>query len=326
MKQFSIGLFLLACAFGRAARADSTAARTDTSTVIVIDKNAHEQTVIAAAITGALRQAQWSVIDLPFTPKEVAAIAECLVAAQPWPCVEPYAKARGVSTLVVVQATEESGGLRLDGQIALASSTVPSLEQQHCNPCTDTSLARTSASLAKLLVDGMPKPAAAGVTGIEVRTMPAGASVTLDEQPATAVAGVVAAAPGKHRVVLRLAGYEPITRDVVVVGGGTLTIDETFQPARASSGHPYLVPALVIGGGAAAVIVGTAVSLTAEPGPRDQRHEHYYSTPGIVVAGVGGLAIVGGIYLLLRHHSHATSGPTMSLAPGGAVGGWSGSF
>ncbi len=280
-------------------------ARADTRAVIVHGKaSAKEQTVIAAAVTGALKLAQWSVIDPPFSSKDSVTILACLQQEKPWPCIEPYASAKGVSTVVFVEALpEKNGGIRLVGQIAERSDAVPPLEQQFCNPCSDTALAQSSAALARLLVEKGPGPnPPTKVTAIRILVTPTDASVLVDNRLVTLSEQLVPATPGPHRVTFKRDGFITLTRDVELVEGETMTVEETMveetkrPPER---GFPW-VAASLIGGGAIALIGGSWVSWTAEPGALEERHEYYYSTPGLIVAGLGGVAIVGGIYLLLR--------------------------
>ena len=311
-------------------------ARAETSTVVVYGTtSAKDQTVIAAAITGALKHAQWSVIDLPYSSAEITDIVACLDGAHPWPCIEPFAKAKGVARLVMVHALpEKAGGIKLVGQIVVSNDGVPQIEQQYCNPCSPSSLASTAAELAGLLskhTSGSATQPSGDVTGIHVHTAPKTAAIRLDDQSVNATEGIIPTTAGTHRVSIQLAGYKPVSREITVVDGRLTPVDETLvrmdQDDGGTDPPSRLVPGLVIVGGAVALFVGSAISWTAKPGPGEDHHENYYSGPALVVAGVGGLAIAGGIiYLLVRHPTHKASSPTVSITPDGAVGGWTTSF
>lgn len=306
-------------------------ARADTRTVVVYGKaGTREQTVVAAAVTGALKQAQWQVVDSPFSSKDTTSILACLEAERPWPCIEPYANAKGVSTMVFVETIpEKGGGMRLVGQIAERSDAVPRLEQQFCNPCSDTTLAQSSAALARLLVEKGPAPnTTKKVTAIRIQVTPADVAIIVDEVPMTPVEQLVHTTPGPHNITLQREGFVTVHRAVTVVDGETFVLEETLVADKETPvpGRRFpWVAASLIGGGAVTVLVGSWVSWTAEPGEFEQRHEYYYSTPGLIAAGLGGAAIIGGIYLLIRE-PRSSSGATASLVPGGAVAGWSTSF
>jgi hypothetical protein len=309
-------------------------ANAEPSAVLVLGKTTpKEQTVIAAAITGAVKQAQWTIVAAPFTADELAKITTCLSDERPWQCIAPFAAARGLATLIIIEATpEKMGGLRLVGEVTHASDAVPQVEQQYCNPCSDTELAKTSAALAKLLLDSSKGSNVATPerhTAIEVHVTPSTATILLDDHPVTATNGIVTVAAGPHRVAFQLAGYKQTMQDVTVTDGQTTRVDAALvadNDHHDVEQHSTLVPILLIAGGGAAVITGLAISLTAEPGPTDQRHEHYYSGPALALAGAGVLAIGAGIYLLATHQDHRDSGPTVAITPGGATAGWTTRF
>jgi serine/threonine-protein kinase len=72
-------------------------------------------------------------------------------------------------------------------------------------------------------------PSDSGV--LEVRTLPRGAEIRLDDAPAPSKSPAkFAVAPGSYTLTLSLPGYKPITRAVQIEKGKMMGVDEVFEP------------------------------------------------------------------------------------------------
>lgn len=106
-------------------------------------------------------------------------------------------------------------------------------------------------------------------------------------------------------------------------GASIQPVDHVVQ-----TGVPRVVSGLVLGVGAAALIVGSLISYEQADPPLIGPHSEYvYSGRALAVAGVGAIAIGVGVYLWLAHPPRLTSSmPTVSLSPSGGFVGWTSSF
>jgi hypothetical protein len=305
-------------------------AQSQSGAVLVTGKaDNHARQVITSTIEGAVRQAAWSLSPLPLSPAEVDKLTACLAADRPWPCISANALAKGAERLVIVQTSTERSGtvteLVLTGELVVADDSVPSIERQSCVRCSDDELARISKLLAMRLLDNTASRGRGPI--LDVKTTPPRASIAIDDQPVGQSDRTFLVGPGSHRVTITLPGYRSETRFISTAEGKTTPLSVALQP---DEGDPHighrsrLIPAIVIGGGLVAAVVGSVISYSAEPGPRDQRHKYIYSSPAIGMAVAGGVAIGVGAYLWFRPVT--TSTPTVALLPGGAFAGWASSF
>jgi hypothetical protein len=97
--------------------------------------------------------------------------------------------------------------------------------------------------------------------------------------------------------------------------------------AQDASPPSRLVPAIVVGAGAACALTGISLlALDSSPTPTGAQQPHYrdYGPPGYALLGIGVAAVGAGAYLWW--HGRAGSAPVAAVSPGGGVVGWTGSF
>jgi hypothetical protein len=197
-------------------------------------------------------------------------------------------------------------------------------EKRACEKCTDDKARQAADGLAAAL-------AAAGrhETGhFKLTSTPAGARVTIDGKDIGATPAEGDLSPGDHELAVAF-GARSVTRMITIRRGETATLDvpqpvEVPPPARPS----HVVPGLIAGGGAAALVVGVVlIAIDQEPDPNRNPQPatlRNTRTGGIVLAGAGAVAVVAGVYMWL--HVSADSAPTVALDHGGAIVGWTRSF
>ncbi len=307
------------------------AARADTGAVVVYGKaGQHERQVVGAAITRTVRTASWTVLESAFTKQEADQVVVCLERDRPWPCIAPTATAKGIQRIVVAQVEPENGkSIVITGQVLLDSAAVPSIERRYCEPCNDAALDQSAKELIDVLLQRTS--ARTGNTAIEIRTIPSGASIMVDGVMSGASDRTIPVAAGLHQVQLQRSGYRPHLAQITVAEGKTALItailvaadddriDHEDTPSR-------LVPALIGGAGAVALIGGTVYSLRVDP-PRQsfQQSRYLYSGPALALAAAGGAAVGIGLYLWF-HHPTRRSLPVVSYTNHGGAVGWSTSF
>jgi len=291
----------------------------------------HERQVVADAVTRTVRQSSWTVANAPFSSRETSSIVACLALDRPWPCVEPIAAAKGIARVVVVQVDPDNGGsVVIIGQVLVQSTAVPSTERRFCDPCTDQTLDQSAQELVSALLE--KAIARAGKTAIEIRTVPPGASITIDGTWTGTSDVTIPVPPGAHQVQIQRSGYRPYSQEVITTEGQTAKVTATLTASDRGIVEPHdppsrLVPVLVGSAGAVALVAGTAYSLTREPshGPVEQPR-YLYSGPGLAVAAAGGAALGVGLYLWFRARPQAGSAPVASYLPHGGIVGWATSF
>jgi hypothetical protein len=169
----------------------------------------------------------------------------------------------------------------------------------------------------------------AGLQQISVLSEPAGATVLLDEQNVGVTPVTRDIAPGKHRLLLRLAGYADKTADIALEPQTPQDVSLKLEMARATpvagdspgatAGSPSeqrprfgIVPYVAMGAGAASLLGALGFELgrrsadsAAEGAPQTEFQDHYDTmqrrqTAARVLAGVGGaLVATGGVLLFV---------------------------
>lgn len=320
----------------------ATASRADaepTGIVLVTGKiGVHELSVIESAIKTALRRASWSMSAQAFTPKEAQSILRCLADDKPWHCLGPLMQPKGVDRIVVAEVNPQSdsaGKLVLIGQFAEAGEGSAAVQQQRCDGCDDARLAGTAQRLTEALLADMDNRKE---TVLELQTVPAGATVRLDDQALgkTNASGhlVHVTLPGPHKLSVHHPGFTEHDRDINLPVAKTTHVDVQLTPVEATltpiePKHSLLVPLLVTGAGAAALAIGVGVQLAADsPGTGQQQKKYIVSTPGVVLMAGGGAVIGVGVYLWLRSRNAAapTAMPVAAAIDHGGVIGWTGQF
>jgi hypothetical protein len=300
-----------------------------TGIVVVTGKiAARERTVIEAALVNAMRTAAWSLSAQRFAPKEIEIITRCLRDDQPWRCLSPLMQPKGVDRIVVADVNPQpdaASKLVIVGELVTAGDGAATVVHRRCDGCDDASLTIAVQHLASELLHDL---AQRSETILELRTVPPGATVTLDGQPlgASDAAGKLSQAtiPGPHKVIVEHPGFVHSELSVDLPAAKTTPYVVELVP-DAQPRRPRLVPLALVGAGVAAVAVGGyLIYLGQQDGP-DDRKRYTRATPIGVVTGVAGAAAISyGVYLWLHHP--AANVITMSATPGGLVAGWSGTF
>jgi hypothetical protein len=320
---------VFACACLVAAHQDAHAESTG---IVVVTGNlaAQERSTIESAIIVAVRQAKWLLSAQPFSPKEIEVIKACLGDDRPWHCLNPLMQPKGVDRIILAEAKsppDAPAKLVLTGEFVVAGNGTRIVAQQRCDRCDAAGLTAAARRLTEELLQDMAT--LNEQTIVDIQTVPAGASVTLDEHAigTTNPTGISQSTyPGPHRLTTQLTGYVRDERTIDVAAGKTTKIVVHLTPERAGTpGRPRLVPGIVAGAGLVAVIGGSWVSATAEDSPTGKTQKYVYSAPGLGVAAAGVVAIGVAVYLW-RRSPRTPSAPTVSLLPGGGAVGWATSF
>ncbi len=180
---------------------------------------------------------------------------------------------------------------------------------------------------------------------LSVNTRPTGAMVVLDgqaEKPLGVTPVNTRVDPGEHLMLIRLKGFEPDRRTIIVSPGHPLTLAiEMTRPGADlsdSKGVDWKVPTgfgalgLGIAGTAVGVYFGVKAGQTAdrvkglEPGAKtdyDRRKSDFNSQKLLNTAGLAGgiTLILAGSGLLIWHNFGGDDGPELAPAPAPSVAG-----
>lgn len=307
--------------------------------VIAIGGNAEERdrAAVSAGVTAATRVAGWQLPTKPLSKKEAAGLLHCLDPGEPWGCIPGTIDAQGIHHALVVaaekrQSDDGSPMVVLTAKLIVTRPHALVVHQRFCEHCTDDKLTQASTELAQQLVQELA--VRMGRTVLDVKSMPAGARITLDGEPVGATNMTFNTYPGSHVVIIEKAGYLTQTIPIQAEEGKTaevsVTLHESGNDQRITIDKPQpqpsrTIPLALIGtGGAAVVTAGILVYLGHQDGPND-KYVHTHATTLGIVTGLAGVAAIGaGVYLWW--HGSSASAPTVAALPRGAIVGWTRSF
>jgi hypothetical protein len=294
------------------------------TTAVVVSGDPGKKAAVIDAIAPWLQSTGASVVLDALPETEVDRLVDCFLTDDEG-CAGRIAATAGTDKLlfVMVQLGETDAGtsVQLTGWLFASDGGVLAAERRGCEDCRVETLTRACEELAAALF----KATATGGT-LRIASSPAGARVLVDGQPVGVTPLDYKVAPGEHTLSLDLDGFELETRTVVATSGATQPVDITM---RARTPQRSMVPWLVIGAGAAAVIAGGILfAMDEDNPPPDPMRPRTFTDTGLpaVTLGLVGAATVGvGIYLKLRA-PRRESAPVAGVTGDTVVLGWQGRF
>lgn len=292
----------------RTARADSAG--------VVVAGEPTKQAPVTAQVRSWLGHNGYTVVATPLDRDGQKTVLDCFV-LEDVSCARAAFEKRSRAPNLVFARVELSGdrGLAITAYWLVKGRDVVA-EKRFCKQCDDTALQQTIEELLTFLVHS-------GNDGrLEIHSKPEGVPVSLDgvDLGVTPIARDVAV--GVHKIELKRGADTVGTKTVTIDRGATASVTlHVSEPPRARS---RLVPELLIGGGGAAIIIGTVFLYYGSKGGPDAPLVYPYATGEGIVFGVAGAAAIVGGALLWRRDSHA--GPTAMLGRNGTTIGWAGTF
>jgi PEGA domain-containing protein len=310
----------------------------------------HARAVASTAVSaGAADVPGNKVVASTFSAHDVANLTKCMTEGQPWVCMNPVLRGKGIQQLAVVSIDNQTGSdgspmIVITEQIIAEDLVAPIGDKRYCDHCTDDVLGKLTSELTRDVLRELATRG--GRTVVSIKSVPRGARITFDQKLVGATDTSLNTYPGTHSLSLELDGYQVVNRSVDAAEGKTADVNVALaknpgagDPSRGRGivrSHdrlgrlPGYVPWLFIGAGGAAVVTGTVLVLVDSKPSTDPNSEHskyYYSTkaPGIVTGIAGVLSTGAGLYILHRQHV-ARSTLTATPLPGGAAVQWTGAF
>ena len=328
--------------------AAAPAAASDIAIVVSGTAPAHAREVASSAIASRTADLVGNkLIPSTFSTREEATLTRCLSDGQPWACMHPTLRSKGVEQLAMLSIDSQSG---VDGspmiviteQIMAAGLFAPIGDKRYC----DHVLGKLVGELTRDLLREIATRG--GRTVVAIKTVPRGARIKFDDKLVGATDQSLNTYPGTHSLLLELDGYQIAERSVEAADGKTAEVNvalvrnpgpggthddptvPTITPPGGIAGWPRFVPWLCIGAGGAAVITGgilIAVDSKPSADPTSEHSRYYYSTkgPGIVTGIAGALSVGAGFYILHRQREARSTVMAMPL-PGGAAVQWTKTF
>ncbi|MBP9086900.1 MAG: PEGA domain-containing protein [Kofleriaceae bacterium] len=325
-----------------------------------------DRTLVQGAATYAAGEAGWVMMKAALDDAALKKVRTCLKAGDnPWPCVEPLAIKVGFDRLIVMQADVDkvnAGTIVITAHVLAAQVEGVLVDRAYCEACNPAKLEEQIQNLATRQIRALM--AQKGDTKIEVVSSPSSAVVKIDGAMVGETDATFRTYPGKHTVMVARAGFVNEVRDVMVAEGKTERVDVVLRNENGKPGDPIvavttptndprrsrgdrihpstvvesksnehrskLMPSMLMGGGAVALVLGGVLVFTNESAPplgQPQPERLDGNIPLGIGFGIAGAAAVGvGVYLWTRPDAGRSHGPVAMPLQHGGILGWAGTL
>lgn len=284
---------------------------------VVVTGDSAIQPQVAAQIEDWLRQRGHALVAAPLRPEALGTLIDCLV-IEDLACARKIVEAEGQAPRIMFAKAElvVTGSVR-DITITaywFARGAEPMAARRTCSACTDATIHDTVDDVMVTLAG----KSRADVGTVHIRATPASATIRIDGKDSTASATLPV---GEHVVEVSAPGYATVRESVTIKGADS--VDMSFELHRAARSK---LPLAGAGAGLALATVGIVLVATSEEDTGEKPEYRDTRAGGIVLAGVGVVAIAACTWWYLRSDRPRDSSPTMAVVPGGALLGWARSF
>lgn len=303
-------------------------ARAHANTVTVVTTgDADLQAKVSSAVEGWLR-GHGHTLGPPLAAEPTNTLLNCMVMddqACARGLVEARVKAEAVLFAEVIRSRGTNGAIVIN-VYWIPKGREPIGMRRACEDC--------SAALMKSTLDeALDTVVGAGKLEhgrVEIHSKPEGMSVLLDNETVGVTPLEREVATGEHMIVLMHRGQKVGEKKLKVMADVTaeITVPVTVPVDDEMSEHTSsrLVPGLVLGGGATALVAGVVLYATSETD--DGTKPTYRDTRPLGLGlAVGGIALAGvGAWLWIRAGHASESAPVATLTSSGGIVGWSRAF
>jgi hypothetical protein len=189
--------------------------------------------------------------------------------------------------LVAVKVGIERTDTVLSVHVITAVNATDSTASYFCNACDEAALSAAASDVTRRMLRAAAERS--GKTRISIKSKPDRAWINLDGTMIGSSDTIKATYPGEHTIMLTHSGYLTTTRTVVVKEGETAQVIVNLEPVPGSSidrpgdrraSSSRVVPKLLTGAGAAALIGGAVYSFTVDPPPGGKQPRYLYRPRG----------------------------------------------
>jgi hypothetical protein len=306
----------------------SSSARAGNDVGVIVTGEGTTGGQLTAQFQNWLTQHGHRVVPTPLPADAFPLLDDCFVMTDPKSCIRAIIEKRASSTSTIyahVKSTNNTTNGTRD--VALTTFWVDKGRDAHtetttCESCTDELLRTTADAVLKKLASSF-------VGHVKLKSTPDGAQIAIDGQPPVGVTPLnVELPPGKHTIQLTSPGFEPQSREVVVIADQTITVPMDLLPKQDDDGNEpsRILPYSLIGGGVALIGAGVAlIAINQDKIPSNPKRVYQTTTRGIVVGSVGLAVAAAGAFLWFRS-SGSTSTPVAAITSDTAYIGWLGQF
>ena len=296
---------------------------------VVVSGDASITAATETAVTAWLTAHAFQISPSPLSTDGVLTLNNCL-ALTDMNCARGVVEARASVTSLIAIVTQVAGA-RTHRNVQLSAYWITKAHdvvsvQRTCDACTDALLPQTIEALMTDLA--RLTPAMRG--HIKVVSTPPGVLVTIDDVTVGVTPAEHEVTAGPHDVALSRDGTVLAKRHVDVAPGSTASLTVPVAPVAVAATSPVAhhsraLPVAILVVGLASV--GGGLAMYKYGGPTGDNFEYRdLRTPGIGVAVGGGALALLGVILVARGGGESRSTPTVAIASGGVVAGWSRSF
>jgi hypothetical protein len=305
------------------ARAD---AGDDETVGVVVSGEATMQPQLVAQLETWLRMHGHALVSTPLPPEAINALIDCFV-IEDLACARQVVEKRAkTGAIVFAQVNLDSGRSAQERNVTLTVHWLDKgkdarSEHRLCERCTDGAMRSTADILmTKLTGDNVARGR------VTLRSKPSGAKVSIGDKELGRTPVTSRLPAGAHTAVFALGDRPAQTRSVKVEAGQVQTVSVTF-PGPPMTFRQKLGIAVIAGGVLLGAGGGVLFALDEDDNPNRTTDQYYNDTaPGGVALAASGVAVIGvGVFLLVSGAGER-SAPTVGLAPGGGVLGWTGRF
>jgi hypothetical protein len=295
---------------------------------VVVVGEATMQPQLAAQLEAWLQKHGHKLTPAPLPPDAINTLVDCFV-IEDETCARKVVQARSkTNTIIFAKVDLKVGDDSPERTVTLSvfwfdKTREPLAERRYCERCTDVTLRSTADELMAALVALGGNAKTAGK--VKISSTPAGAKVVIDGDAIGVTPLEYDLKSGSHKVTVSHADHREDSRDFTISSGETTTLDISLETSGRSK---KLVPAILLGSGAALLVTGVVLFALDEdhPAPVGPQEPTYRDTAPLGIGLAIGGAVVGGIGGYLLYRQKRSSAPVAAVTPNGATFGWAGSF
>jgi hypothetical protein len=293
---------------------------------VIVTGEGTMQSQLAAQIESWLSQHGHTLVQTPLPSDAIPLLDDCFALSDPKSCARRIIENRAKAPSMVFAHLKTTGDSTENRDITLTAfwfdrNRAALTESTVCERCTDQLLRSTADAVMKKLASSL-------VGHIKFTSTPPGATLTIDGEEIAVTPIDWDLPPGKHTIQMTSRGYEPMSKEIVVVADKRDALDMKLVPVKDDPARPRsrILPITTIAvGGLLMIGGGVMIAIDQDEGPKEPATIYNTGPTGVATLALGGVVAGVGTYLLLRSPG-TTSAPIAAISSDAAYIGWLGRF